>query len=329
MLRLPGGLVNAHDHLEFALFPRLGEGPYPNARAWADAVYRPDQSPVREHLRIPKRDRLWWGALRNLLSGVTTVHHHNPDEPEVFGDDFPVRVVRNLPWAHSLDFSPDLDETFRRSDPQEPFILHAGEGTDARSAQEIRRLRDAGLIAERTVLVHAVAVEDVAPASVIWCPSSNLFTLGRARTTLPPNSALATDSSLTAQGDLLDELAVAEDVAVTIKPDRRRLLDLVTRSARSVLGLPDPPDDDFTLFRDRGLRIEDVLFDSPRGDLQQVVVRGRLQLTADAAPVPGLEPIWYGDRRYQVRAPVGDLLARAQAVLGPEIRLGHKLVRAG
>jgi cytosine/adenosine deaminase-related metal-dependent hydrolase len=29
-LLLPG-LINAHDHLEFNLFPRLGRGPYPNA----------------------------------------------------------------------------------------------------------------------------------------------------------------------------------------------------------------------------------------------------------------------------------------------------------
>jgi cytosine/adenosine deaminase-related metal-dependent hydrolase len=30
-LILPG-LINCHDHLEFNLFPRLGCGPYPNAR---------------------------------------------------------------------------------------------------------------------------------------------------------------------------------------------------------------------------------------------------------------------------------------------------------
>ena len=31
-LILPG-LINAHDHLEFNLFPRLGHGPYTNAAA--------------------------------------------------------------------------------------------------------------------------------------------------------------------------------------------------------------------------------------------------------------------------------------------------------
>ena len=48
-LALPG-LVNAHDHLEFNLFPNLGRGPYPNAAAWAAGIYQPERPPIREHL---------------------------------------------------------------------------------------------------------------------------------------------------------------------------------------------------------------------------------------------------------------------------------------
>ncbi|HEY3825499.1 MAG TPA: hypothetical protein VGL82_13125, partial [Bryobacteraceae bacterium] len=88
-LLLPG-LINAHDHLEFNLFPRLGRGPWPNASAWAAEVHRPEESPVKEHLRVPKNVRLIWGGIKNLLSGVTTVAHHNPYEPFVFTDRFPV-----------------------------------------------------------------------------------------------------------------------------------------------------------------------------------------------------------------------------------------------
>src|ERR1041384_5089252 len=62
------GLINAHDHLEFNLFPRLGRPPYPNSGAWARDVYRPNESPVREQLSIPKNTRLLWGGLKNLLS---------------------------------------------------------------------------------------------------------------------------------------------------------------------------------------------------------------------------------------------------------------------
>src|SRR5271163_1911032 len=56
-LILPG-LINCHDHLEFNLFPKLGQGPYPNAAAWADDIYHPDRSPIKEHLAVPKAARL-------------------------------------------------------------------------------------------------------------------------------------------------------------------------------------------------------------------------------------------------------------------------------
>jgi hypothetical protein len=106
------GHVRMPGHLEFNLFPQLGRGPYANATEWARAVYHPDRSPVREHLRVPKSVRLWWGGIKNLLSGVTTVCHHNPCEAEVFGPDFPVRVVRRFAWAHSLAYRSGLPELF-------------------------------------------------------------------------------------------------------------------------------------------------------------------------------------------------------------------------
>src|SRR6185437_15388275 len=65
-LLLPG-MVNAHDHLEFALFPRLGSGNYRNYVEWSRDIYHPEASPVREQLAVPKSARLLWGGIRNLL----------------------------------------------------------------------------------------------------------------------------------------------------------------------------------------------------------------------------------------------------------------------
>jgi len=54
-LILPG-LINAHDHLEFNLYPRLGRGPYPNAGSLGRVTsYHPRESPIREQLAIPKK----------------------------------------------------------------------------------------------------------------------------------------------------------------------------------------------------------------------------------------------------------------------------------
>lgn len=213
------GLINAHDHLEFALFPRLGQRHYTNATEWARDIYHPDRSPVREHLQVPKALRLLWGGLRNLASGVTTVCHHNPYEA-IFDDNFPVRVVENYGWAHSLAFQANLRECFDATPPEAPFFVHAGEGTDEAAAEEIFKLDALGVLNEQTVLIHAVGFREEgwqlvrkSGASIVWCPSSNLFTLGRTISSEALSSgvpiALGTDSPLTAEGDLLDELRVA------------------------------------------------------------------------------------------------------------------------
>ena len=221
------GLINAHDHLEFNLFPQLGRGTYPNAAARARDIYHPDRSPIREQLRVPKPVRLWWGALKNLLSGVTTVCHHNPYEREVFGVDFPVRVVRRFSWAHSLGFEPDLAARFRQAPARYPFLVHCAEGTDAAARREVQALDELGALDERTAIVHGVGLTAAGialmrrrRAGLVWCPISNLAMLGRTvsravlRSGIP--MALATDSALSAPVDLLDERdskhPVAQDV---------------------------------------------------------------------------------------------------------------------
>jgi cytosine/adenosine deaminase-related metal-dependent hydrolase len=243
-LILPG-LINAHDHLEFNLFPRLGHGPYTNAAAWAADIYRPGGSLVSDHLSVPKATRLFWGGLKNLLSGVTTVAHHNPYQPEVFTSAFPLRVVKRFGWAHSLDFNDDVPARFRSTPRRWPFVIHAGEGTDRRSREELSRLDQLRILRARSVLVHAVAADADAlstiartQTSLIWCPSSNLFMLGR---TVDPavldsgtRIALGSDSALTAEGDLLDELRVARHISSL---DSERLYRMVTTDAARILRL--------------------------------------------------------------------------------------------
>ena len=142
-LLLPG-LINAHDHLEFNLFPHLGKRRYTNVREWAADIHKVDDSPVREHLRVPLPTRLFWGGMKNLLAGVTTVSHHNPYQPRIFDSGFPVRVVRRFGWAHSLAFSDDVPARFTSTPGKQPFIIHAGEGTDAEAGEEIHKLEKVG-----------------------------------------------------------------------------------------------------------------------------------------------------------------------------------------
>ncbi|HEX2799684.1 MAG TPA: hypothetical protein VHQ44_08430, partial [Thermoanaerobaculia bacterium] len=94
------GLVNAHDHLHLNHLPRIGEPPYASAAAWgADLHARFAGDLARRHV-LPRRDALLFGALKNILGGVTSVVHHDPREEE-FDRDFPVRVVR-IPAVDAL-----------------------------------------------------------------------------------------------------------------------------------------------------------------------------------------------------------------------------------
>jgi cytosine/adenosine deaminase-related metal-dependent hydrolase len=354
-LLLPG-LINAHDHLEFSLFPKLGRGLYANAADWAKDIYHPDSSPVREHLLVPKPVRLWWGGIKNLLCGVTTVCHHNEFHEDIFENEFPVRVLKRYAWAHSLRFSRDIAAAFEASDSQTPYIIHLGEGTDAASAAEIFELDRRGLLEARTSIVHGVALDDAGHdlvirrgASLIWCPGSNLFTLGTTlspeRIDRNPRTALGSDSALTA-GDLLEQIAIAHELGVSAK----RIFELVTTRAADVLKLQDGEGNlrtgsraDIIAIPDAGLSPAEALVRTlvrtktkPKTDaIELVLSMGRPHLLSRPMlprfPVElhsGLNEISVEGLEQYVRAPVSRLLREAHVPLGDTVRLAGKQVRA-
>jgi len=344
-LILPG-LINAHDHLEFNLFPRLGHKHYENATAWAEDIYCPEQAPIRQHLQVPKPLRLLWGGIKNLLAGVTSVSHHNPYQAAVFERQFPVRVIKRFGWAHSLRFCSNVEERFRQTPPDAPFIIHAGEGRDAQARREIYQLDEAAVLASSTVIVHGVALEPedlglikTRGASVVWCPSSNYFTLGR---TLSPKVfeagipvALGTDSALTADGDFLDELAVAHRHA-----GLHQIYDMVTDCAARILCLKsgegfirDGAVADLLIVSDTGQSPAEALA-SIRPEL--VIVNGKLKLLslemADRLQLwnlAGFEPIGVEGRGWSfIDCPVSAAKEHATRYLGSDFRLAGKKVVA-
>ncbi|HEX2012238.1 MAG TPA: hypothetical protein VJN44_14985, partial [Roseateles sp.] len=79
--RLLPGLINAHDHLQLNALPRLKYRPrYTRVGEWiADIDPRLKSDPLLlANGRVPRAQRLAVGGLKNLLSGVTTVAHHDP-----------------------------------------------------------------------------------------------------------------------------------------------------------------------------------------------------------------------------------------------------------
>lgn len=219
------GLINAHDHLELNSQPRLKwKEKYGNASEWiADFQPRFDSDP---DLAVTKPetldDRVWVGGLKNLLAGVTTVCHHNPMH-RVLRRRFPVRVVERFGYSHSLHIDGEAVQASHRRTPSEwPWMVHAAEGTDAAAQAELDTFDRLGCLAPNTVFIHGVAfcraaAERVigAGAGLIWCPSSNRFLFDATADVRAFDDAdrlaLGSDSRLSGERDLLDELRCAHE----------------------------------------------------------------------------------------------------------------------
>lgn len=254
------GLINAHDHLELNHYGRQAlRAPYAHVSAWVDDM-RPRLSAdpaIAARRRWPLEARVFAGALKQVLSGVTLVAHHNPLYPRIARVS-PVKVLRRFGWAHSLDMEAapvgargerggDVRARHRATPADQPFIVHAAEGVDERARGEIDELDARGVLDARTVLVHALAASPetrdallARGVSLVWCPESHRTLFGQTWGCWPCMSgrgrvAVATDSRLTGARDLLDELRALDGVRGATLDAR---LAAVTTDAADLLRVP-------------------------------------------------------------------------------------------
>ena len=243
------GLINAHDHLELNSQPRLKwRDRYANAAEWiADFQPRFASDPELSVTRPETLDdRVWVGGLKNLLSGVTTVCHHNPFH-YVLRQRFPIKVLAQFGYSHSLHIDGERVAESHHGTPADwPWMIHAAEGTDEAAQAEIGALDRMGCLTGNTVLIHGIAMCPhgrarviEAGAGLVWCPSSNRFLFS---TTADVRSfddadrlALGSDSRLSGERDLLDELKVAYE---SHQLSAEGLARVVTSGAAKLLRLP-------------------------------------------------------------------------------------------
>jgi cytosine/adenosine deaminase-related metal-dependent hydrolase len=248
--RLLPGLINAHDHLQLNSFPAFEPGRrYRNVREWLTEVQDRLQADraFEESAAVARDERLLIGGIKNLLSGVTTVAHHDPLYEALTRPGFPTRVLSRYGWSHSLylDGEESVSRSYRRGPADCPWIIHAAEGLDDESAHELDRLDALGCLRPNTLIVHGVALDRErrvrlrrAQAGLIWCPASNLRLFGAtadvADLVAHGAVALGTDSRLSGSRDLLDELRVAARTSGLSVP---ALEALVTRDNARILRL--------------------------------------------------------------------------------------------
>jgi cytosine/adenosine deaminase-related metal-dependent hydrolase len=236
------GLVNAHDHLHLDVCPRSGHPPYANAHAWARDVDEGRGFALERHLAISIGDRARWGGLRNLLSGVTWVGHHDARYAVLDAPDFPVRVAPNYAQINSVQHG-DPGRGVRRAGRRGVFFVHVAEGIDDQSRSEFATLERRGGLTASTVIIHGTALTDDdrrrandVGAALVVCTSSNQFLFDATPSIAGIDGwTLGTDSTLTGSAHLLDELRLAH-AALGVSP--AQLTNAVTRRAAAILRLP-------------------------------------------------------------------------------------------
>ncbi len=231
------GLVNSHDHLEFDLYPSLGHRHYGDYVEWGEDIHSRDGKTIAAIESLPRRLRLEWGALKNLLAGVTTAAHHGPATDNPALASLPIACVPRGSSIHSLRLGGRWRWRLNAPRPREPYVFHLAEGTSEAARREVDELVRWNLFGRELVAVHAVAM-NAAQAdrfrAVVWCPLSNEFLFGatadvahlKARTAI----LFGTDSTLTAGWNLWVHLRRAR--AAGVLSDQELLASLTSTPAR-------------------------------------------------------------------------------------------------
>jgi cytosine/adenosine deaminase-related metal-dependent hydrolase len=257
--------------------------------------------------------------------------------------------VSDFDWAHSPSLEPDLASKYRESRADLPFIVHAAEGVDEKSSQEIFDLDRIRALDDRAVLVHglgctaeAVSLINRRRASVILCPTSNEFlfhrspSLGFIRSL--DSVVLGSDSPLTAAGDLLDEIRF---VYAQTGLDANSIYSMVTKRPAEILrlrqgegGIKPGSVADLVVVRDTGLSPAESLAQLTCDQIELVMVAGRIHLAGPTLHERLPDGLKQGLQRCEVnghprwiRAPIDRLITETEEFLGSDLCVGGKRVR--
>jgi cytosine/adenosine deaminase-related metal-dependent hydrolase len=233
------GLINSHDHLEFNLFPQLGNTVYKSYIEWGADISKQNKEIIDGIVKIPEQLRVQWGIYKNLLNGFTTVIHHG----KYFKIENPlITIFQDCYSLHSVGLEKKwkfkLNKLFAKD---QPYVIHAGEGTDKDSFEEISELIRWNFFKRKLIAIHGVSMntqQAKAFDALIWCPDSNFFLLNKTARIdeLKKETAIlfGTDSTVSANWNLWEQIRLARKTNMLGDDE---LLDSLTSMPANVWGL--------------------------------------------------------------------------------------------
>ncbi len=233
------GLINSHDHLDFNLFPQLGNRFYNNYTEWGNDIHAQNKKEIEAVMQVPQGLRTKFGIYKNLLNGVTTVVNHG----EYLKIDVPViNVFQDCYSLHSVQFEKGWKQKLNKPFTKDiPFVIHAGEGTDEVSQQEIAELIKWNFFKRKIIAVHGVAMNNEQAKhfdALVWCPVSNYFLLNKTADikALKKHTKIifGTDSTLTAGRNIWEQLRFARSLQLLSDEE---LYNSITAEPAAVWGL--------------------------------------------------------------------------------------------
>jgi len=234
------GIINSHDHLDFNLFPQLGNRHYRNYIEWATHIHTHHKTAISQVLTIPESLRIQWGIYKNLLCGVTTVVNHGKHIPY---NNSPIDIFQQCHVLHSVQFEQGwkrkVNMTLKR---RLPVAIHTGEGIDELAHKEINELVHWNFAKRKLVGIHGVAMNEEQAAnfhSLVWCPASNYYMFN----TTAPVSRLknhthilfGSDSTLTSHWDIWQHVRLARETGLLTDTE---LYHSMNASPAATWGLP-------------------------------------------------------------------------------------------
>jgi cytosine/adenosine deaminase-related metal-dependent hydrolase len=316
------GLINSHDHLDFNLFPQLGNRIYENYTQWGKDIHRTNAEQIAVIVKIPLALRIQWGVYKNLLNGFTTVVNHG-EKLTVPGNL--VNVIQEYHFLHSPSFEKHwrwkLNQPFKN---KRPYVMHLGEGTDSFASKEIGQVIAANYFHKKIIAVHGVAMNKQQAASfagLVWCPASNYFMLeqtARVNELATETSVVfGTDSTLTAPWNAWEHFRMAIKSGFA---DADQLTAMLTSLPAALWKLKNAGKLDAAMTADIiVLPRQDAMFDNNPKDILLVIRNGQIQLIDESIAqqvrnlsVNDFSPVQFGTNRKFVRGNFGQLVEAIQ-----------------